>query len=305
MAIELTNEEREHLANLRKKLTHVKDAVRGVAKDFHTGLLLHGEGGTGKSYTVLEELQKLKAKYTYHNARITGRGLVDALARAPADVHLIEDAETLMDDKKAWGVLRSALWSQSKEKPPEREITWTAFRTTIRFVFTGGIIVISNSNLADSKPEIRALKARVGNLCLDINNNEIRAMMKSICREGYRYGEDCLTPDECWEVGQFIIDKLGALHRNLDLRLLLNGFRDYLQWKTGHAVNHWNVLLEGRMQERVVYRGRAEQKAEESRTALKIHKLKMPGGKKVKLWQERTGLGQAAYYRALRRMGAS
>jgi hypothetical protein len=305
MAIELTKEEKGHLENLRGKLTHVRDAVRGVAKDFHTGLLLWGEGGTGKSYTVLEELQKLKAKYVYHNARITGRGLVDALERAPTDVHLIEDAETLMDDKKAWGVLRSALWSQSKEKPPEREITWTAFKTTIRFTFTGGIIVISNSNLSDSKPEIRALKGRVRNLGLDISNNEIQAMMKTICREGYRYGEDYLTPDECWEVGQFIIDKLGALHRSLDLRLLVNGFRDYLQWKTGHAVNHWHVLLEGRMQERVVYRGRAEQKAEESRVALEIHKMNTPSVKKVKLWKERTGLGQAAYYRALRRMGAS
>jgi hypothetical protein len=303
MAIELTEDEKKHLDNLNGKLTHIKDAVRGVAKDFHTGLLLWGEGGTGKSYSVLEELQKLRAKYVYHNARITGRGLVDALQRAPSDVHVIEDAETLLDDKRAWGVLRAALWSQSKTKPPEREITWTAFKLTIRFIFTGGVIVISNANLAETKPEIRALKGRVRNLGLDISNHEIQAMMKKICQDGYTYGEDYLTPAECWEVGQFIIDKLEALHRNLDLRLLLHGFHDYLQWKTGHAVNHWHVLLEGRMQERVLYRPRAEQKAEESRIALEIHKMKMPGDKRLQLWKERTGLKQAAYYRALQRLG--
>ena len=75
-------------------------------------------------WTVLETLQQLKAKYVYHNSRMTGRGLVDALELNPSDLHVIEDAESMLDDKRSWGVLRSALWSQSKKKPPERPITW-------------------------------------------------------------------------------------------------------------------------------------------------------------------------------------
>jgi hypothetical protein len=302
MAVELTAEEQKHLETLDAKMSHVKDAVRGVAMEFHTGFFLWGEGGTGKSFTVLQELQRLQAKYVYHNTRMTGRGLVDALERAPSDIHLIEDAETLMDDKRAWGVLRSALHSQSTKKPPEREITWTAFKTDIRFVFTGGII-ISNANLAESRPEVRSLKTRIGSYNLDISANEIRALMKKICQGGHAYGEDYLSPDECWEVGQYISTRLEELHRHLDLRLLMNGFKDYLQFKTQNATNHWHVLLDGRMQERVVYRGRAEQKAEESRVALEIHKMRVPLAKKLQLWGEKTGLSQPAYYRALKRQG--
>jgi len=53
--LEFTADDYSHLESLEGKLTHVRDVVRGVAKGFHTGLVLWGEGGTGKSYTVLEE----------------------------------------------------------------------------------------------------------------------------------------------------------------------------------------------------------------------------------------------------------
>ena len=208
MAIpKMTAEEKANLESLEGKLTHVKDNVKGVVKQFHTGLFLSGEGGTSKSYTVLNELQKLRAKYVYHNTRLTARGLVDSLERSPTDIHFIEDAETLMEDKKTFGVLL-ALWSQSRKKPPEREITWTAFKTTIRFIFTGGIIIISNRNLADEIPEIRAIKTRINVLSIDVSSEEIRALMKKICLEGYIYGPDYMTPDECWEVATFVIDRL-------------------------------------------------------------------------------------------------
>jgi hypothetical protein len=296
-----TKEERAHLQALQGKLDHVRDVVGGVVKRYHTGALLHGEGGTGKSYTVMEELRRLKANCVCHNSRMTARGLVDHLQRCPDDIHLIEDAETLMEDKKSFGVLRSALWSQSRKKPAEREITWSAFRMPIRFVFTGGIIIISNVNLAEEVPEVRALKTRINVLGLDIDNQQIRALMKKICEAGEKVGEDYMTPDECWEVSTFIIDKLELLHRNLDLRLLRNGFRDYLQYKKGDSKTHWQVLLEGRMAERVVYQGRAKTKDDEHRTALEIHRMLIPAGEKYKLFHGRTGLSEKAYYRALNR----
>lgn len=298
-----TKEEKKGLATLEGKLSLIRDGVRGIAKEFHTGLVLHGEGGTSKSYTVLDELQKLKTKYVYHNTRLTARGLVDMLEKYKNDIHLIEDAETLLDDKKSFGVLRSALWSQCKQKPPIRDITWTAFKTTIRFQFTGGIIIISNVNLADSIPEIRAIKTRINVLGIDVSNDEIRALMKQICLDGYRYGDDYLTPDECWEVCVRIVERLAILQRALDLRLLMNGFRDFLQWRTDNSRNHWHNLLESRMQQKPVfkYKSRAEIKADEARIAADIYTRGLSTAKAVALWKEKTGLDQAAYYRALKR----
>lgn len=125
--------------------------------------------------------------------------------------------------------------------------------------------------------------------------------MKDVCFKGYVYGPDALTPDECWEVATFVIDRLSQLHRNLDMRLMMNGFNDYLQWKTGNSANHWHNLLEGRMAERVVYKGRADSKADEKRIALAIHQKKGKSEQKVAEWKKQTGLSQAAYYRALKR----
>src|ERR1022692_3735354 len=81
----LTKEEQQFLDSLDRKLNHVRAAVRGVVKEWHPALFLAGEGGTSKSYTVLDELQKLKAAYIYHNTRMTARGLVDALERNPTE----------------------------------------------------------------------------------------------------------------------------------------------------------------------------------------------------------------------------
>lgn len=296
-----TDDERDHLASLDGKLDHIRDVVRGVIQQFHTGAFLYGEGGTSKSYTVQKELERQKAKYILHNSRITGRGLFDVLQRHPSDIHFIEDAETLLDDRKAFGVLRSAFWSQSQKKPMERPVTWNAFHNILRFVFTGGIIIVSNANLAEQIPEIRAIKTRINVLGVDVSNQEIRALMKKICKAGYQYGEHSMIPEECWEVATFVIDRLGLLHRSLDLRLLMNGFKDYLQWKTGNSTNHWQALVEGRMAERVVYRGQAALKDEQQKTALEIHANKATLKEKVAAWTAQTGLGQAAYYRALKR----
>jgi hypothetical protein len=300
--LELTDAEREHLHNLEEKFKHIRDAVRGCVKDYHTGVCLHGEGGTGKSFTVAEELQSLKAKYVLHNSRLTGRGLVDALERAPSDLHVVEDAETLLGDRRAWGVLRSALHSQSKAKPPVRWITWEAWRVYKHFPFTGAIIILSNREISSFAPELRALKTRIPSLRLDVSGSEIRAMMKKIALNGYAYGPDYMAPVECMAVVNHIISRLEGMQRPLDLRLLNQGFHCYLQHKNGDANLHWHVLLDGILQQQILYLGRAEQKAEESRIALEIHKLKnMPIKQKLRLWHDRTGLRQAAYYAALNR----
>jgi hypothetical protein len=266
---------------------------------------LWGEGGTGKSFTIAHELQHLQVKYVLHNTRLTGRGLVDALEKAPSDLHLIEDAETLMGDHLAWGVLRSALHSQSKLKPPVRWVSWEVRGVNKRFAFTGGIIIISNREISTIAPELRALKTRIGTYQLDVTGSEIRAMMKQIALDGYVYGPHYMTPAECWEVVSHIIARLEGMQRPLDLRLVDQGFRCYLQWKNGEADLHWHLLLDGILREQVLYRGRAEQKAEESRIALEIHNLKkVPIAEKLRLWNQRTGLKQAAYYAALNRLRA-
>lgn len=110
MDMKLTAADNEALESLGHKQEHLRTAVRALHHGFDTGLFVHGEGGTGKSFIVEETLAGLGASVCYHNSRLTARGLVDALEAQPTSIHWIEDAETLLDDKKSFGVLRAACW---------------------------------------------------------------------------------------------------------------------------------------------------------------------------------------------------
>src|SRR5262245_10451920 len=253
--LKLSEDDRRHLEKLEPKHQLIRDRVKGVVQSIHTGFYLWGEGGTSKSFTVLDELQKCRADYVVHNSRMTGRGLVDALQRLPSSIHVIEDCESIFDDKRAWGVLRSALWSQSKSRPMKREISWTAFRTDIRFTFTGGIILIANRSL-ETMPELAALATRITVLQLVATFAEVAALMRSVALQGFPFGQDYVSPKECMEVAGYVIDRMRSLDRPLDMRVYVNGVKDYLQDKTGHSSTGWKDLIETRLHRTTALRER-------------------------------------------------
>jgi len=84
----LTTSDKQELRTIEEKFEHIRVAVRGIARHYHTGLFLCGEGGTGKSYAVYQALRNLRAKYTLYNSRMTARGLVDGLQLAPIEILL-------------------------------------------------------------------------------------------------------------------------------------------------------------------------------------------------------------------------
>jgi hypothetical protein len=296
----LSAEDRKRLAELEPKHKLVRDRVRGVVESIHTGFYLWGDGGTSKSYTVLDELQKEKADYIIHNSRMTGRGLVDTLCRLPSSVHVIEDCESIFDDRRAWGVLRSALWSQSTKRPMERDISWTAYNTDIRFVFTGGIILIANKKI-DDLPELSALATRITVLQLIATFGQVAALMRSVALQGYTFGQDFLTPKECLEVAEYVIDRMRSLERPLDMRVYINGVKDYLQYKIGHSDTDWKDLIETRLRRVTILRERrSDVMSREASIALELSRMEISPTERMRLWKERTGKSERAYWRRLK-----
>jgi hypothetical protein len=154
MTVDLQPRNRTVLERLDAKLNVVRDHVTAVVRGYKTGLYLHGDGGIGKSYTVLQQLQSLDAPYRLNNSRMTAKGLFQQLETAPDEIHVLEDMERLTKDLDSQGVLRSALWAQPGL---DRIVTWTtATDGNRRFAFRGGLILISNRPLANM-PELRAL----------------------------------------------------------------------------------------------------------------------------------------------------
>ena len=189
----------QHLATLETKLQLVRDYVGQVAGGYTTGLYLFGEGGIGKSYTVLEELERLKADYKVFNSRMTGRGLFNALETFPDSVHVLEDMEQVSATAAPRASCAAPCWGQRKDGgkgPMERPVTWSTYKMEHSFIFTGGIIMIANRPL-DDLPELRALRTRIACMQLRATDGELTALMRSVALKGFEHEGRVMTPAEC------------------------------------------------------------------------------------------------------------
>jgi hypothetical protein len=181
----------------------------------------------------------------------------------------------------------------------EREILWTAFNTDIRFTFTGGVILIANKSL-EALPELAALATRITVLQLIATFAEVAALMRSVAILGFTFGQDFVTPKECMEIAEYVIDRMRALDRPLDMRVYVNGVKDYLQCKIGHSDTDWKDLIETRLRRTTVLRERrADVMSREASIALELSRMEISAAERMRLWKERTGKSARAYWRRL------
>ena len=111
----------EHRRSFDRKIQVMLDQVTGVALGYKPGLFLYGAGGIGKSYSVLNHLEKLEESVILYNSRITAKGLFLSLKDAPDAIHLLEDVERLTKDADAQGVLVEQTVHNVDLRPQRRE----------------------------------------------------------------------------------------------------------------------------------------------------------------------------------------
>src|SRR5208337_328989 len=80
------------LAELHRRQAIVRDYVRGVARQYATGLYLFGRPGTAKTHTVRAVLeQEIREIFTYQRGHITPMGLFDLIAGHAEEVIVLDD----------------------------------------------------------------------------------------------------------------------------------------------------------------------------------------------------------------------
>jgi hypothetical protein len=300
---------------MERKLQVVRDFTVGVVLGHYTGLYVYGPGGTSKSYTIVEVLRQHDVHYIVHNSRLTGQTLFAALQQAPDAIHLIEDAEQVLRQPNALGVLRSALWGQraaGDRGPMERWVTWgvTGRRPhEQRVLFTGGIIITANRPLGDHIPEWQAIMTRVKYVMLAPTDGEIRALMRCLARRGYAADGREMSPEECQEVVEYLISQTAQLQGRLDLRLLEIAYSDYLLYQDGHSGCHWHDLVATQLRQRPTYFrhevaiGNAAIKqatACKRDLARRVRDATSDPRERERLWSEWSGMSRATLYRHLR-----
>lgn len=305
----LSKQDKDHLTRMNKKLQVLSDRVEGVAKGYYDGVIISGRGGTGKSFRVAEELERLGVSWQLTNSHLTPRGLFDLLDAHRDAIHVIEDAEEITRNKVALGVLRSALWGSRKDRQGRRErrITWKTHRESLEIGFSGGVILILNRSLSDL-PEAKALATRVPYLEVCVSDQEIAAMMRKVALEGYQYGDAVLDAMECLEVADYIIAESANLNRTLDMRLLVNAYRDRLQEEDCDSGCTWQDLVFSTMCGQPSVASdvesvglREQRKARELEIARQI--LSLDPVERLAAWQRKAGKSQATLYRRLAELG--
>jgi hypothetical protein len=112
-------------------------------------LIVTGEGGLGKTHSVTQSIASTDMTsndYVFFKGYSTARGLYNALYDNNGKLIIFDDCDSVLEDKVALNILKSALDSYEK-----RTITWMAKMNKNdeypqQFDFTGRIIFISNKS---------------------------------------------------------------------------------------------------------------------------------------------------------------
>jgi len=300
------------LAELNSLQGIVRDFARGVAHHYGTGLYLFGRPGTAKTHTVRKLMeQEIREPYTYQRGHLTPMGLFELIAEHPDDLIVLDDLGAVLDSDVALQILLSALEHPAPgDRTRSRMIKYKRQGREERVSFRGGIICISNRELHDNEL-LGAFKSRVHMLEYDPSDAQLGALMLGIAELGWpNTGRQEICPEETRMVAHFLIEEMLRLGCRFDLRLLMNkAFPDFQQWKDDEAESDWRDLVTASIEEHLVSvrhpdkrPSRAERKQDEQLIIREILEQQETRVERVRIWTERTGKSERAFYRRLAEM---
>jgi hypothetical protein len=295
------------LAELRQRQAVVRDYVRGVALQYHTGLYLFGRPGTAKTYMVRNVLANdLREIYTYERGHLTPIGLFELIAGHTDEVIVLDDLAEVLRSAVALQILLSAL-EHPTSQDRSRRVTYKRQRREQRTAFRGGIICISNRELHGDEL-LGAFKSRVHTLNYDPTDAQLGALMLEIADQGWPAGSDNqeINAEDARTIAQYVIEEMLRAPCPFDLRLLVNkAFPDYQQWKDGEAESDWRDLVTASIEEHLIAVRHSDEasvsretfKAEEQAIVHEILRNLQSRPERIRAWIERTGKSERAFYR--------
>jgi hypothetical protein len=308
----ITHRRGDLLAELHRRQAIVRDYVRGVARQYATGLYLFGRPGTAKTHTVRAVLgEEIQEPYTYQRGHLTPLGLFELIAANADVVIVLDDLGAVLKSDVALQILLSAL-EHPTSRDRDRVVKYRRQGCEQRAVFRSGIVCISNRELHDDEL-LGAFKSRVHTINYDPTDAQLGALMLDIADQGWPAGSGNpeIDPDAARMVARHLIGELLRLSCRFDLRLLVNkAFPDFQQWKDGEAESDWRDLITASIEEHLVaVRHSAEsplsreaRKAEEHLILREIIQEHPSRDERVRAWIKRTGKSERAFYRRFAEM---
>ncbi|MFW6009499.1 MAG: hypothetical protein ACOCP8_09575 [archaeon] len=130
--------------DINERFEFVEKLTKMVCFGHANSVIITGQGGLGKTHTVLKAIEDTKIPYKKISGHSTARGLYNLLYDYNGSTFLFDDCDSVLDDKTSQNILKIALDSNE-----DRTITWAAkmpkgSEYPNEFEFTGRIIFITN-----------------------------------------------------------------------------------------------------------------------------------------------------------------
>ena len=179
---------------INDRFTFTDQLVKMVAKGQTASCVITGEGGLGKSYTVMKALRDAGLKdiselpigevipprgcFRVVKGFSTAKGLYRILFENQNSIIVFDDCDSILKDPDALNLLKGALDSYDK-----RLITWNSSisdeELPSSFEFKGGVVFVSN---LDSDKISQAIRSRAMNVDLSMTTDEKIERMETIMK---------------------------------------------------------------------------------------------------------------------------
>lgn len=222
--------------DINERFTFLESLVRMVGKGFRNSLIITGEGGLGKSYTIKQEFDLLglrpydpktgEGDYKKIKGTSTARGLFNTIEKYNGLILIFDDCKKVLQDQVMIEILKGALDSE-----PCRTVCWVTAKGDNEIEYTGRMIFLAN--LQHSQLD-GAVKTRASCVDVSMNADEKIERIKFIANKpGYR--DD--IPEELKQ------EAIGIIEANkhspkLSMRTLLEAL-DYI----ASGEENWRDLL--------------------------------------------------------------
>jgi len=257
----------------------VKELVKIVVNGNATGLVIYGEAGLGKTYTILQTLaecgKKLGEDYIYISTHITPLELVNLLYKYQDRIIVLDDVEKLLLDEKTIGILKSALWSSVGKRIITYYTTSEKLEAPEEFEFRGKVILLLNKIPKRNKEIIESLLSRVLTYKLDFSYEERLKIM-------YEMAKILKIP---LEVVDFLKSKFTPALKNFNFRTLiqLNIIKQYY-----NENENWKNVAEKLLEQNIDKRMKVVWELMNSNLSVK---------EQVERFREMTGMSRRTYFR--------
>jgi hypothetical protein len=204
--------------DINQRFNFLEKSVRMVLNGTAVSLIITGEGGLGKTYTVLREIHKkglVKDNHFIHKKGYSSpKGLYKTLYENLDKIIVFDDYDSILKDETCKNILKSALDSYD-----ERIVSWNSVQfgngdgLPDSFEFVGRIIFISNK---DQNAIDQALLSRSTTIDLTMSTADKLERMGVLLPEIKR-GVSMDIKQECLE----LITQYADQCRDLNLRTLI------------------------------------------------------------------------------------